>query len=221
MEELTAIRTAAMRVELAGRPDIALAALLHPLVASVFYTGPVSCRAEFAVEISGQRRELASSVKEPGAARALTDWIAVTETWGDHLPGQRADLWTWLLEQPTARLLDLLAFVTAANLNAVKAKHEQSRARLEQAEHIATDLGLDMRAYWMPDAAFLGHLTKSGIAEVLDEAGCDAEAVRAIGKAPKAEAVAEAEELLNGTGWLPALLRTSRRETANDAGADE
>ncbi|WP_260694182.1 hypothetical protein [Rhizobium leguminosarum] len=42
-------------------------------------------------------------------------------------------------------MLDLLAFVTAANLNAVKAKHDQSRARLEQAEHIASALDLDMR----------------------------------------------------------------------------
>ena len=51
--------------------------------------------------------------------------------------GQPADLRVWLLEQLTVWLLDLLAFVTAANLNAVKAKHDQSRGRLEQAEHIA------------------------------------------------------------------------------------
>lgn len=221
VEELTAIRTAAMRVELANRPDIALAALLHPLVASAFYTGPASYRAEFPVEVSGQRRDLASSIKEPGAARALGDWSAVKETWGDHLPGQPADLWAWLLEQPTARLLDLLAFVTAANLDAVKAKHDQSRGRLEQAEHIATALGLDMRAYWTPDAAFLSRLTKSGIADVLGEAGCAAEAVRAVEKAPKAEAVAEAEKLLNGTGWLPGLLRTPDREVTERAATDE
>ncbi|WP_222320768.1 hypothetical protein [Rhizobium leguminosarum] len=209
---MTAIRTAAMRVELASRPDIALAALLHPLVASVFYAGPASYRAEFPVEVSGQRRDLASSIKEPGAARALGDWSAITETWGDHLPGEPADLWAWLLEQPTARLLDLLAFVTAANLNAVKARHDQSRGRLEQAERIATALDLDMRAYWTPDVAFLSRLSKAGIAEVLQEASCAADAVRTVEKAPKAGAVAEAEKLLNGTGWLPSPLRTLRRE---------
>ncbi|MGO7397413.1 hypothetical protein ACCS88_06055 [Rhizobium ruizarguesonis] len=126
-----------------------------------------------------------------------------------------------MLEQPTARLPDLLAFVTAANLNAVKAKHDQSRGRLTHAERIATALDLDMRAYWTPDAAFLGRLTKSGIADVLEEAGCAANAVRAIEKAPKAEAVAEAEGLLNGTGWLPAPLRTAGREIAKDTVADE
>lgn len=221
VEELSAIRTAAMRVELASRPDIALAALLHPLVASAFYTGPASYRSEFPVEVSGQRRDLAASIKEPGAVRALGDWSAVKETWGDHLPGQPADLWEWLLEQPTARLLDLLAFVTAANLNAVKAKYDQSLGRLEQAEHIATALDLDMRAYWTPDAAFLSRLTKSGIADALGEAGFAADAVRAAEKAPKSEAVAEAEKLLNGTGWLPGPLRTLGREVTEMAVTEE
>ncbi|MFW8583964.1 hypothetical protein ACOJBM_00490 [Rhizobium beringeri] len=53
--------------------------------------------------------------------------------------------------------------------------------------HIATALDLDMRAFWTPDAAFLSRLTKSGIAEVLGESGCAAEAVRAMEKAPKGE----------------------------------
>ncbi|MGO6880137.1 hypothetical protein ACC702_24695 [Rhizobium ruizarguesonis] len=78
-----------------------------------------------------------------------------------------------------------------------------------------------MRAYWTPDAAFLGRLSKSGIAEVLGEAGCSAEAVKALEKTPKAEAVAEAEKMLNGTGWLPGLLRTARREITKNTVGDE
>ncbi|WHO79665.1 hypothetical protein [Rhizobium leguminosarum] len=185
------------------------------------YTGPAAYRAEFPVEVSCQRRDLASSIQEPTAARVLGDWSAIKETWGGQLPGKPADQWAWLLEQPTARLHDLLAFVTAANLNAVKAKHDHSQGRLEQAEHIATALVLDMRVYWTPDAAFLSRLTKSGIADVLHEAGCATEAAKAVEKAPKAEAVGEAEKLLNGTGWLPAPLQTLDRETAKDAVADE
>ena len=42
-------------------------------------------------------------------------------------------------------MTDLLAFVTAANLNAVKAKHDHSRERLQQAEQIAVAVNLDMR----------------------------------------------------------------------------
>jgi len=206
VEELTAIRTAALRVEVANRPAIALAALLYPLVGRIFHSGYASYDA--VVEVHGQRRELAPSIKEPGDARALAAWEAMKEAWGDTLPGQPVDLWAWLLEQPTDKLLELLAFVTAANLNGVKAKHDQSRSRLANVEQIAVAVGLDMAAYWTPDAAFLSRLSKMGIAEVLIEAGC-APQTRSIEKGSKAEAVASAEWQFAGKGWLPAALRTS------------
>lgn len=109
IEELTAIRTAALRVELVSRPEIALAAILHPLVAKVFYDGPAFWRTESAIEVSGQRRDLAPSVKEPDACRALVEWTNIKETWADHIPGNPGDLWKWLLDQPTERMTDLLA----------------------------------------------------------------------------------------------------------------
>jgi ParB family chromosome partitioning protein len=206
VEELTAIRTAALRIELTNRPAIALAAMLYPLVGRIFHSGYTSYEA--AVEISGQRRELAPSIKEPGEVRALAAWQAMKEAWGDTLPGQPADLWAWLLGQSTDKLLELLAFVTAANLNGIKAKHDQSRSRLENVEQIAVAVSLDMGAYWTADAAFLNRLSKAGIAEVLIEAACAAQ-TRAIEKAPKAEAVAAAEKQLAGKSWLPAVLRTT------------
>lgn len=205
VEELTAIRTAAMRVELANRPTVALAALLYPLVGRIFHTGYMHFEA--AVEVSGQRRELAPSIKEPAEARALGAWVAMKEAWGDTLPGQPADLWAWLLDQSTDKLLELLAFVTAANLNAVKAKHDHSKQRLANAEQIAEAVGLDMRNHWTADATFLSRLSKAGIAEVLDEAGCEPQLVRALEKASKADAVAEAEKHLAGNGWLPPVFR--------------
>ncbi|EMS96690.1 plasmid stabilization protein [Agrobacterium tumefaciens str. Cherry 2E-2-2] len=206
IEELTAIRTAAMRVELANRPAIALAALLYPLVGRTFHTGYMHFEA--AVEVSGQRRELAPSIKEPEDARALGAWLAVKEAWRDTLPGQPTDLWTWLLDQSTEKLLELLAFATAANLNAVEAKHDHNKQRLANAEQIAEAVGLDMRNHWTADATFLSRLSKASIAEVLDEAGCEPELVRVIEKASKADAVAEAEKQLADKEWLPAVFRT-------------
>ncbi|MCZ7935720.1 ParB/RepB/Spo0J family partition protein [Agrobacterium leguminum] len=207
VEELTAIRTAAMRVELANRPAVALAALLYPLVSRIFHDAYLSYGTAFAVEVSGQRRDLAGSIKESGEVRALAAWEAMKEAWGEQLPGASADLWTWLLEQPMDRLVDLLAFVTAANLNGVRTKHDQSGSRLANVEQIAVAVDLDMHRHWEPQAAFLSRLSKGQIAEVLIEAGCTPQVVRAVEKAPKAEAVAEAEKLLEGTGWLPALLQ--------------
>ncbi|MCW1410741.1 MULTISPECIES: ParB/RepB/Spo0J family partition protein [Rhizobium] len=217
VEELTAIRTAALRVELANRPTVALAALLYPLVGRIFQSGYTTFDA--AVEVSRQRRELAPSIKEPGEARPLAAWQAMKEAWGDTLPGQPADLWTWLLEQPTDKLLELLAYVTAANLNGVKIKNDQSRSRLDNAEQVAVAVSLDMRQHWTADATFLNRLSKAGIAEVLDEAGCSAQVVRAIEKVAKAEAVAEAETQLAGKGWLPLPMRTKGQEALPEASA--
>lgn len=215
IEELTAIRTAALRVELASRPEIALAAILHPLVTKVFYEGPAFWRTESAIEVSGQRRDLAPSIKEPDACRALIEWMNIKETWADHIPGNPGDLWEWLLDQPTDRLADLLAFVAAANLNAVKAKHDHSRDRLQQAEQIAVAVNLDMGQFWTPEAVFLSRLSKAQIAEVMQEAGCSNDAIKAIGKAAKVEAVAQAETALRGKSWLPAPLRALHDDEAD------
>jgi ParB family chromosome partitioning protein len=215
-EELTAIRTAALRVELVSRPEIALAALLHPLVAKVFYDGPSFWRIQSAIEISGQAKDLVPSIKEPEACRALVEWTDIKERWADHIPGNPGDLWEWLLEQPMDRLTDLLAVATAANLNAVNAKHDHSRDRLNHADDVAAALKLDMGQHWTPEAAFLSRLSKAQLAEVMEEAGCSGDAVKSIGKAQKAEAVALAEKALQGKTWLPVPLRASVEEGEND-----
>lgn len=216
IEELTAIRTAALRVELVNRPQIALVAILHPLVAKVFYDGPSFWRVQSAIEISGQAKDLAPSIKEPEACRALVEWTETKERWADHIPGNPGDLWEWLLEQPMDRLTDLLAVVTAANLNAVNAKHGHSRDRLNHADEIAATLKLDMGQHWTPEAVFLSRLSKAQLAEVMEEAGCSVDAIKAIGKAQKAEAVALAETALQGKTWLPVPLRASVEDGEND-----
>lgn len=206
IEELTAIRTAALRVELVSRPEIALAAILHPLVLRCFHDGYQYLRMDSAVEIRGERKALDPCIKEPEACRALTGWNEIVDGWGYRLPGDPADLWEWLIEQPTDVLADLLAVVTAANLNAVSARHDMSRSRIEQADQIARTVKLDMRAWWTPDEGFLSRLCKSTIASIMREAGCSEDAARAIERAPKAEAVAQATRELDGKGWLPAPL---------------
>ncbi|MER9414058.1 ParB/RepB/Spo0J family partition protein [Mesorhizobium sp. M0589] len=205
-EELTAIRTAALRVELAGRPDVALIAILHALVSRVFYDYHHG-RVEPAVEISGQRRNLEPSIKEPEACRALTSWNELMEAWAHRVPGDPADLWPWLLAQPQDVLLDLLAVVAAANLNAVVARHDAGKQRVAQADLMAAAVGLDMRLWWTPDAAFLSRLSKADIAGVMREAGCTDDAAKAVERAPKPEAIVQAEKELDGKGWLPSALQ--------------
>ncbi|MGX9147219.1 ParB/RepB/Spo0J family partition protein [Mesorhizobium sp. 128a] len=205
-EELTAIRTAALRVELAGRPEVALVAILHALVSRAFYDYHHG-RIEPAVEVTGQRRNLVPSIKEPDACRALTGWNEIMEGWAHRVPGDPADLWPWLMAQPQDLLLDLLAVVTAANLNAVVARHDTVKQRIAQADVMAAAVGLDMRLWWVPDAAFLSRLSKADIAGVMREAGCTEDAAQSVERAPKPEGVLQAEKELDGKGWLPAALR--------------
>ncbi len=206
IEELTAIRTAALRVELAQRPQVAMAAMLHPLVLACFYGRHHGLHMHSAVEIRGERKALDLSIKQPEACRALSGWTEIVDAWGYRLPGDQADLWQWLIDQPIETLTDLLAVVSAANLNAVTARHEIARGRIAQANQIAHAVALDMRAWWSPEQEFLSRLSKSTIAGILREAGCSEDAAKGIERSPKAEAVAQAERELDGKGWLPSPL---------------
>ena len=208
IEELTAIRTAALRVELSQRPTIAMAAMLHPLVLASFYGRHQGLHMHSAVEVRGERKALDLSINRPEACRALSGWTEIVEAWGYRLPGDQADLWPWLINQPIETLTDLLAVVSAENLNAVTARHEISRGRIAQANQIAQAVNLDMRSWWSPEQEFLSRLSKSAIAAILREAGCSQDAAKAIERSPKTEAVAQAERELDGKGWLPSPLLT-------------
>lgn len=227
IEELTAIRTAALRVELAQRPEIAIAAMLHPLVLACFYDRHHGLHMHSAVEIRGERKALDLSIKQPEACRALSGWTEIVDAWGYRLPGDQADLWGWLMDQPIETLTDLLAVVSAANLNAVTARHEIARGRLAQANQIAQAVALDMRSWWSPEQEFLSRLSKSTIAGILREAGCSEDAAKGIERSPKAEAVAQAERELDGKGWLPsplmmpAAVQAGERDEHDDDVGDE
>lgn len=218
VEELSAIRTAAMRVELVNRPELALAMALYPLVVKVFYDGPSYWRVGSAVELTGQVKNLAPSIKEPEACGPLTEWSSIRERWSYQIPGNPGDLWEWLLEQRPDHLADLMAVVVAANINGVEAKNDHSRDRLAHADQVAVALKLDMHRHWEPQAPFLSRLSKAQIVEVMEDAGCAKSAVKAVSKAPKAEAVALAEKALVGKAWLPAPLRAP---IENESGADD
>ncbi|RVK90346.1 ParB/RepB/Spo0J family partition protein [Sinorhizobium meliloti] len=158
VEELTAIRTAAMRVELVNRPELALAFALHRLVVKVFYDGPSYWRVGSAIELTGQVKNLTPSIKDPEACGSLTEWNSIHERWSYQIPGNPGDLWEWLLEQRPDHLADLLAVVVAANINGVEAKHDHSCDRLANAGQVASALKLDMRQHWEPQAPFLSRL---------------------------------------------------------------
>ena len=209
VEELTTQRTAALRVEVMRRPDLALAGIIHALALPVFYTH--AWRAESAMEIKATSIGLTDRLANPDACPALREINEVCEAWGYRLPGDAGDLWEWLIEQSQDVLLELLAFLAAGSINAVKQRHEHSRpGRIEHADRMAASAGLDMTAWWTVDAAFLARLSKAQIAAAVAE-GASAELAAPLTKITKGEAVQRAVVALDGRGWLPEPLRTPDR----------
>lgn len=127
---------------------------------------------------------------------------------------------------PGSEVLDLLTYCAALGLNAVRDPHDRRPAAWAQAEVLATALSLDMTAVWSPTAAsYFSRVSKARMLEAVTEARDAAEAERIAGfrKMDMAEA---AERLVEGTGWLPILLRTAPAEPdtvsePNDASASE
>ena len=225
VEELTAQRTAALRVTLAGRPDIALAACLHPLLIRAFYKNSMGYASyESAVELRGEQKDLAPAFQNPAACNVLTEWNAVLERTRLSLPGAVADLWEWLIEQPQPALLNLLAVVTAVNVNAVQMRHEKKRpVRLARADEIARAVNLDMTQHFTADEAFLERLSKKQLADILASQGVPADRIASMQKLPKADAVTRTLGDMR-PNYVPACIETpafaEAAEDADDMDAD-
>lgn len=210
VEELTAQRTAALRVEVMRRPDLALAGVVHALALPVFYTH--AWQVEAAFEIKAASIDLRGRVTDPETCPALKAVEEAHEAWGYRLPGEAGDLWPWLIDQPQDVLLDLLAFLASGSVNAVKQRHEGRRpARIEHADQLAVRAVLDMTAWWTADATFLARLSKPQIAAAVAE-GASFEMAAPLTKLAKGEAVQRAAQALESRGWLPEPLRTPVEE---------
>jgi len=70
-------------------------------------------------------------------------------------------------------------------------------------------MSLDMKDSREADSRFLSRISKAASLSAIDEA-VSSEAARSLDRSGKGEPVAVAQRGLKGTGWLPALLRSSR-----------
>lgn len=198
VESLTAHRSAALAAELQQRPDVALAALVHAFASRVL---------GLAGESSLQVAASPQSLRRVEGSKAFTQMEQAREKWGKMLPND-ADLFAWCLKQKQAVLLELLAFCAATTINAVRLKSDRpGNERLQHTEALAAALKLDMKAWFTPDAAnFFNRVSKPQILDAIREAKGQPPAP-AWEKLKKAELAQEAERQLNGSGWMPELLR--------------
>lgn len=206
VEELTAQRSAAIGAELMGQPRIALAAVVHALALDVFYAGhdAGSC-----LKLHLGSANLRGSIADADDCKGLAAIEQERERLCDHLPGDPADLWAWLLDRAQDELLDLLAFVAATSVDGVQRKLDRTGSpRLMHAVALSRSLELDMAQWFTPTSSnYFARITRPQILADLDEAiGAHAPALE---KLKKSELAIRAEQLVSGTSWLPQPLRSA------------
>ena len=197
-QRLSAHRTAALQIEIARQPQVALAALIHTLVQQALQGGyrnalPLGLR----LSLRDRLEDLAPDWPESPAALALRD---LRQAWSEQLPQEPDKLFAALLDMSQDELVQLLALCTAPTLDVVtpRATATQPGAELAQA------LGLDMAAWWKPTAdSYFQHVPKATILDAVAQFAPNE--VPRLSKLKKAEIAQEAERLTEGSGWMPAV----------------
>jgi ParB family chromosome partitioning protein len=211
-QRLSAHRTAALQIEFARHPQVALAALVHGLVQTVLQDSHYGHDLPLGVSLKVQNRleGMAPDWPDSPATVALRELQQVA---GEALPQDSAELFAALLAMEQGELVRLLAVCVAATVDVVtpRATAHQPGAELAQA------VGLDMAAWWKPTAdGYFQHLPKVAILEAVGEFA-PSHATR-LAKLKKADIASEAERLADGTGWMPAVFK-SGHDTEPQEGA--
>ena len=207
-QRLSAHRTAALQIEVARNPQVALAALVHGMVQTVLQGSHCGNDLPLGVRLTVQDRleGMASDWPESSAAVALRELQQVV---GEALPQDSAELFAALLAKPQDELVRLLAVCMASTVDVVtpRATAQQPGAELAQA------VGLDMAAWWQPTAeGYFKHVSKAVILDAVGEYA--PEHVTRLAKLKKADIASEAERLADGTGWMPAIFKAEGPQEA-------
>ena len=208
-QRLSAHRTAALQIEVARHPQVALAAMVHGMVQTVLHGshyGPRHDALPLGVSLKVQDRleGMAPDWPESPAAVALGELQQVA---GEALPQDSTELFAALLAKSQDELVKLLAVCVASTVDVVmpRATPHQPGAELAQA------VGLDMAAWWQPTAeGYFKHVPKAVILQAVGEYAPDS--INRLAKLKKADIASEAERLADGTGWMPAIFKAEGPE---------
>ncbi|KSF96355.1 chromosome partitioning protein ParB [Pseudomonas aeruginosa] len=218
-QRLNAHRTAALQIEVARHPHVALAALLHGMVQTILQDNHYGHDLPLGVRLTVQNRleGMAPDWPDSPAAVALRELQHVA---GEALPQDSAELFAALLAMGQDELVRLLAVCVAVTVDVVtpRATVQQPGAELAQA------VGLDMAAWWRPTAeGYFKHVSKAVILEAVGEFAPSH--VTRLAKLKKGDIASEAERLVDGTGWMPAVFKSGHdmepQEGTQDVDASE
>lgn len=210
--DLTAQRTLALRSALAADPDVAFVAALHAFVLQLFFHSSSETCLEVSVKTSSFSG--AKDLKETPWAREIAERH---DGWGKDLPKKRDELWGFLLDLDEASKKALFAHCVSLSLNAANEKFNRRPQALTHADRVAATIQFDMvSAGWNPTVEnYFDKVTKARIIEAVREAKGE-ESVELIDNLKKDRMAKEAARLLNGSGWLPELLRDPGYSMATD-----
>ena len=211
--DLSAHRTLALRVALAERPDMAVIALTHTLTAQLFYSyAEAGC-----LEVRPTVTPLGSHADGIEDTALAARWSEAHDAWAERMPRDPADLWGFVVALDEDRRTALLAHCAARTVNALRLPWDRKPGSLRTADRLASALALDMARDWTPTVdSYLGRVTKAHIVEAVTE-GVSEDAARRIADMKKPDMAQAAEQLLDGSGWLPAALRTAGTEQPSEA----
>ncbi|SNT18952.1 chromosome partitioning protein, ParB family [Sphingomonas laterariae] len=211
--DLSAHRTLALRVALGERPDLALIALTHTLTAQLFYSYAEAGCLEVRPTVTPLGSHADGIEDTPLAAKANE----ARDAWAERMPRDVADLWGFIVALDDEKRLALLAHCASRTVNALRLPWDRKPRTLQTADRLATALALDVAKDWAPTVdSYLGRVTKAHIVEAVAE-GVSEDAARRIADMKKPDMAQAAEQLLAGTGWLPAVLRTPKAEAEQPA----
>lgn len=202
IEDLTAQKTAALRIELARAPATALALVVSTLAGSVFYRGDGGV-----LEARLTTRSLRPSIREHETCAAMLALNAEHERVKAMLPEDQDDLWEWCLNAEDPALLNVLAVAAAHGIDAVESKADANHCGTEQGAVLAEALGLDMARWYRPTASgYFSRISKAAILSDLETARQSPCAPSWL-KLKKDELAALAEREAAACGWRPALVQ--------------
>lgn len=216
VEELTSARTVALRNAMANDFSAAFLGVLHVMALTHFYhRSHLSC-------LQLQKRDAPALSGEAAKQWAPAELMAKRNAeWKKRLPDDAEQLWDALLAMEDTTRRSLFAHVAGMTINAVQAQFA-NREAIPHAGQLANAMGMHMvSAGWTPTAAnYLGRVAKPLIVDAVREAKGDEE-LEILSGLKKTEMAAAAERLLQGTGWLPQILRAAPATEAPQVGEDD
>lgn len=203
IEDLTAARTVALRNALANDPVVAFIAALHVAVLKIFYRYEADSCLEITLQhtLFGQTQGLGDTVWAKEIEQRQ-------EAWGYDLPGNADEVWNYLTALDQDSRMALFAHCVSLSVNTtVQAWNRRTKENVH-ARQLAHSLGFGMvAAGWMPTVDnYLGRVTKAYILQAVREAKGE-QSAQLIGHLKKPDMAREAARLLEGSGWLPEVLR--------------